>query len=85
MQYRSLGKTGIQVSPYALGAMMFGLWAIPTTRSRPDDPQGPRGRNQLHRHRRPYSAGESEEIVGKAMKAAGTTSCSPPRSGADGR
>jgi aryl-alcohol dehydrogenase-like predicted oxidoreductase len=23
MQYRALGKTGIQVSPYCLGAMMF--------------------------------------------------------------
>ncbi|RYG67209.1 aldo/keto reductase, partial [bacterium] len=24
MQYRSLGRTGIKVSPYCLGAMMFG-------------------------------------------------------------
>jgi aryl-alcohol dehydrogenase-like predicted oxidoreductase len=24
MQYRPLGKTGIKVSPYCLGAMMFG-------------------------------------------------------------
>jgi aryl-alcohol dehydrogenase-like predicted oxidoreductase len=24
MQYRTLGKTGIKVSSYALGAMMFG-------------------------------------------------------------
>lgn len=24
MQYRALGKTGIKVSPYCLGAMMFG-------------------------------------------------------------
>jgi hypothetical protein len=24
MQYRTLGRTGIKVSPYALGAMMFG-------------------------------------------------------------
>ncbi len=23
MQYRTLGRTGIQVSPYALGALMF--------------------------------------------------------------
>ena len=28
MQYRPLGKTGIKVSPYALGAMMFGAGAI---------------------------------------------------------
>ena len=24
MRYRTLGRTGIKVSPYALGAMMFG-------------------------------------------------------------
>jgi aryl-alcohol dehydrogenase-like predicted oxidoreductase len=24
MKYRPLGRTGIQVSPYALGTMMFG-------------------------------------------------------------
>jgi aryl-alcohol dehydrogenase-like predicted oxidoreductase len=24
MKYRTLGRTGIQVSPYCLGAMMFG-------------------------------------------------------------
>ena len=24
MHYRTLGKTGIKVSPYCLGAMMFG-------------------------------------------------------------
>jgi len=24
MQYRTLGRTGIKVSPYCLGAMMFG-------------------------------------------------------------
>ena len=26
MEYRTLGKTGIQVSVQCLGAMMFGLW-----------------------------------------------------------
>src|ERR1700760_1839308 len=26
MEYRSLGRTGIQVSPLCLGAMMFGAW-----------------------------------------------------------
>lgn len=25
MQYRTLGRTGMQVSPYALGAMNFGV------------------------------------------------------------
>ncbi len=32
MQYRSLGRTGIQVSPYALGAMMFGAARQPRPR-----------------------------------------------------
>ncbi len=27
MQYRALGRTGIKVSPYCLGAMMFGALA----------------------------------------------------------
>ena len=26
MQYRPLGRTGVQVSPLCLGAMMFGPW-----------------------------------------------------------
>lgn len=34
MQYRTLGRTGIKVSPYALGAMMFGPSATPTTTTR---------------------------------------------------
>jgi aryl-alcohol dehydrogenase-like predicted oxidoreductase len=29
MEYRSLGRTGIQVSPLCLGAMMFGGWGEP--------------------------------------------------------
>ena len=26
MEYRSLGRTGVQLSPLCLGAMMFGPW-----------------------------------------------------------
>jgi aryl-alcohol dehydrogenase-like predicted oxidoreductase len=26
MKYRTLGRTGIEVSPYCLGAMMCGAW-----------------------------------------------------------
>jgi aryl-alcohol dehydrogenase-like predicted oxidoreductase len=69
MQYRSLGKTGIQVSPYALGAMMFGPMGNPDH----DD-----AANMIHKALDAginfidtadrYSAGESEEIVGKALK-----------------
>jgi aryl-alcohol dehydrogenase-like predicted oxidoreductase len=29
MKYRALGRTGIQVSPYRLGTMMFGAWGNP--------------------------------------------------------
>jgi aryl-alcohol dehydrogenase (NADP+) len=69
MQYRTLGKTGIKVSPYALGAMMFGKIA------NPDHDDCARiihkaldaGINFIDTADR-YSAGESEEIVGKALK-----------------
>ncbi|HEY1916608.1 MAG TPA: aldo/keto reductase [Streptosporangiaceae bacterium] len=69
MQYRTLGRTGIKVSPYALGAMMFG--AI----GNPDHEDSIRiihraldaGINFVDTADR-YSAGESEEIVGKALK-----------------
>ncbi|WP_236787843.1 aldo/keto reductase [Amycolatopsis sp. GM8] len=69
MQYRTLGDTGIQVSPYALGAMMFG--AI----GNPDHEESIRimhtafdaGINFIDTAD-VYSHGESEEIVGKAIK-----------------
>jgi aryl-alcohol dehydrogenase-like predicted oxidoreductase len=69
MQYRTLGRTGIKVSPYALGAMMFG--AI----GNPDHDDSIRiihkaldaGINFIDTADA-YSHGESEEIVGKAIK-----------------
>jgi len=69
MQYRSLGKTGIKVSPYALGAMMFGKIG------NPDHDECIRiihkaldfGINFIDTAD-VYSRGESEEIVGKAIK-----------------
>jgi aryl-alcohol dehydrogenase-like predicted oxidoreductase len=69
MQYRTLGRTGIKVSPYCLGAMMFG--AIGNT----DHEDSIRiihkaidaGINFIDTADR-YSQGESEEIVGKALK-----------------
>src|SRR3954466_8052226 len=68
MDYRTLGRTGVEVSPLCLGAMMFGDW-------------GNRDHDESVRiiHRAldaginfvdtadVYSAGESEEIVGKAL------------------
>ena len=70
MYYRTLGQTGIKVSAYALGTMMFG--APPAN---PDHDDAIRiihkaldaGINFVDTADR-YSAGESEEIVGKALK-----------------
>ncbi|MFZ0172129.1 MAG: aldo/keto reductase [Acidimicrobiales bacterium] len=69
MRYRTLGSTGIQVSPYCLGAMMFGSWA------NSDQDEGVRivrraldaGINFIDTAD-VYSRGDSEEIVGKALK-----------------
>ena len=82
MEYRSLGRTGIQVSPLCLGAMMFGGWGEPdhetsiaTIHAALDA-----GINFIDTAD-VYSQGESEVIVGKALAAAGaTTWCSPRRS-----
>jgi aryl-alcohol dehydrogenase-like predicted oxidoreductase len=69
MHYRTLGRTGIQVSAYALGAMMFGPIGNPDH----DDAIAmihkalDAGINFVDTADR-YSAGESEEIVGKALK-----------------
>ncbi len=69
MRMRTLGGTGIKVSPYCLGAMMFGAWG------NPDHEDGIRiihaaldaGINFIDTAD-VYSAGESEEIVGKALR-----------------
>ena len=69
MKYRTLGRTGIKVSPYCLGAMMFGGIA------NPDHDDCIRiihkaldfGVNFVDTADR-YGNGESEEIVGKALK-----------------
>jgi aryl-alcohol dehydrogenase-like predicted oxidoreductase len=69
MRYRTLGSTGIKVSPYALGAMMFGAVG------NPDHDDSIRiihkaldaGINFVDTADM-YSRGESEEIVGKALK-----------------
>ncbi|WP_158818166.1 aldo/keto reductase [Methylocapsa sp. S129] len=69
MQYRTLGRTGIKVSPYCLGAMMFGA----VGNADHDDciriihKALDAGINFVDTADF-YSAGESEEIVGKALK-----------------
>ncbi len=70
MQYRTLGRTGIKVSPYALGTMMLGA-----SIGNPDHDDAIRiihkaldaGINVIDTAD-VYSHGESEEIVGKALK-----------------
>ncbi|TDE12995.1 aldo/keto reductase [Jiangella asiatica] len=69
MRYRPLGGTGIHVSPYCLGTMMFGAVG------NPDHDDGARvihaaldrGVNFVDTADM-YSAGESEVIVGKALR-----------------
>ncbi|MET4636802.1 aldo/keto reductase [Mycetocola sp. 2940] len=69
MDYRLLGRTGVEVSPLCLGTMMFGAWGNQDA----DDSI------RIIHHALDaginfvdtadvYSAGESEEIVGKALK-----------------
>src|ERR687888_1304145 len=68
MEHRSLGRTGMQVSPLCLGAMMFGAWG------NTDHEESVR---IIHRALDAginfidtadvYSRGESEEIVAKAL------------------
>ena len=68
MQYRPLGRTGIKVSPYCLGAMMFGT-------GNPDYDECAR---MIHKAldfginfidtADAYGQGVSEEVVGKALR-----------------
>ena len=69
MQYRTLGRTGIKVSPYCLGAMMFGGMgnADHDDSIRIIHKALDAGINFIDTADR-YSQGESEKIVGKALK-----------------
>ncbi len=68
MQMRTLGRTGIKVSPYCLGTMMLGAWG---------NPDHGDGVAMVHRALEAginfvdtadtYSAGESEVILGAAL------------------
>src|SRR5712691_8004476 len=69
MRYVPLGTTGVEVSPLCLGTMMFGAWG---------NPDHEESIAIIHRALDAginfvdtadvYSAGESEEIVGQALK-----------------
>jgi aryl-alcohol dehydrogenase-like predicted oxidoreductase len=69
MEHRLLGRTGVQVSPLALGTMMFGPWG------NDDEDDSVRIINRaldaginFVDTADVYSAGRSEEIVGKAIQ-----------------
>jgi aryl-alcohol dehydrogenase-like predicted oxidoreductase len=68
MQYRILGRTGVQVSELCLGAMMFGPFG---TRDHDESvriiQQALDGGINFIDTADVYSQGESEEIVGKAI------------------
>src|ERR1700755_2750947 len=68
MEYRSLGRTGMQVSPLCLGAMMFGAIGEPDhdTSIKIIHTALDAGINFIDTAD-VYSKGESEEIVGKAL------------------
>src|SRR5918999_952793 len=68
MEYRQLGTTGVEVSAHCLGTMMLGEWG------NPDHDESIRiirtaldGGINFIDTADVYSAGESEEIVGKAI------------------
>jgi aryl-alcohol dehydrogenase-like predicted oxidoreductase len=69
MKYRTLGTTGVKVSPYCLGAMMFGPWGNRDVDDclRMVDTALDAGINFIDTAD-VYSQGASEEIVGKALK-----------------
>ena len=68
MKYRTLGRTGLKVSPLCLGAMMFGGWGNPDHDDSVSIIQAAidAGINFIDTAD-VYSQGESEEIVAKAI------------------
>src|ERR687886_1722077 len=69
MDYRTLGRTGTKVSPLCLGAMMFGAWGntVHDDSIRIIHAALDAGINFIDTAD-VYGAGESEEIVGKALE-----------------
>ena len=79
MRMRTLGGTGIKVSPYCLGAMMFGEWGTPTTKTSPDHQRRAGCWGHPIDTADVYSDGESEEIVGQAISGRRDTVVSRPK------
>jgi aryl-alcohol dehydrogenase-like predicted oxidoreductase len=75
MQYKRFGKTGLQVSPLALGCMTFGVpergthpWTLDEAASRPIIRRAVELGINFFDTANMYSDGTSEEIVGRALK-----------------
>src|SRR5215469_7240753 len=69
MDYRPFARTGVKVSPLCLGAMMFGAWGNPDhDESISIIHAAIDGGINFIDTADVYSAGESEQIVGKALE-----------------
>jgi len=75
MDYIKLGRTGLDISPLCLGCMTYGVselgthpWTLDEARSRPLIRQAVEAGINFFDTANSYSAGTSEEIVGRALK-----------------
>jgi aryl-alcohol dehydrogenase-like predicted oxidoreductase len=75
MDYIKLGRTGLDVSPIAIGAMSYGIphqghpsWSLPEEASRPLIKQALDAGINFFDTANLYSLGSSEEILGRALK-----------------
>jgi aryl-alcohol dehydrogenase-like predicted oxidoreductase len=68
MQYNTLGKSGLRVSPLCLGTMMFGKQTDEATSARIVDRARAQGINFIDTAN-VYNEGASEEVVGRAIAA----------------
>ena len=67
---RTLGGTGIRVSSYCLGAMMFGRWGNRDHEEHPDHSRGAGRRHQLRR---------TADVYGRNPRRSSARRCWPPR------
>lgn len=75
MEYRNLGRTGLKVSRLCLGCMSFGVpdqgtheWTLDEAASRPLIRQAVEAEINFFDTANSYSAGTSEEIIGRVLK-----------------
>ena len=75
MHYRKLGRSGLDVSPIAIGGMTYGepgrghpVWSLPEDESRPLIRQAVEAGINVFDTANMYSQGSSEEILGRALR-----------------